>query len=65
MTEEEEQEDFGMHNFCLPIRKQRGVNLLEAEVEYNSHLGIIPFYELGTTFKRLSNKEIVRVKNKN
>ncbi|ORX65934.1 hypothetical protein DL89DRAFT_270489 [Linderina pennispora] len=65
MTEEKEQEDFGMHNFCLPIRKQRGVNLLEAEVEYNSHLGSFRlmveniFGELGTTFKRLSNKEIV------
>ncbi|ORX65435.1 hypothetical protein DL89DRAFT_227707 [Linderina pennispora] len=39
MTEEEEQDTFGLHNFCLPVRKQRGTGLSETEAEYNSHLG--------------------------
>jgi hypothetical protein len=65
----EDTDEFSLSNFCIPIRKPRGGDLTAIEAEYNKRFGSFrsmvesTFGELGTTFKRLSNKDVVRIAN--
>ncbi|KAJ1873126.1 hypothetical protein LPJ55_002592 [Coemansia sp. RSA 990] len=65
----EKSEIYNLSNFCIPIRKPRGSDLSAVEQEYNKRLGSFrsmvenTFRELGNTFKRLSNKDVVRIAN--
>ncbi|KAJ2426140.1 hypothetical protein GGF41_002168 [Coemansia sp. RSA 2531] len=63
----ENTDDFKLSNFCIPIRKPRGANLTANELDYNKRLGSFrsmiesTFGDLGNMFKRLSNKDVVRI----
>lgn len=65
----ENYDNFNMSNFCTPFRKPRGLSLSDNEAQFNTRFGSFrsmiesTFGALGSTFERLSNKDVVRVAN--
>lgn len=58
--------DLNFGNFCHPIRKSKGIDLLSDEANYNKKFGSFRskienvFGELGSTFERFNNQSTIR-----
>src|SRR5207248_11187954 len=63
----EANDSISVRNFCCPIRKLRGIDLSDVEINYNNIFGSFrskiesTFGELGTIFERFSNKSIIHI----